>query len=261
MVAVAAREVDAVEGALLVPDRDNENVLAAELEEIRTFPHRPAPHRLLLLLVSYQERMKILPVYQIRRAVEEYCTPFALDPGPDQLVPALPLLPHRMVPIADQLQSRGRGGDDGVAGVLLPAEHLVLTGGEAGAAHAVAAARVDDGRHTLIDDRTARPAAILIRPAGSGSERGGLVAPLHQIRTRRVVPVNVAPQRAVGIVLVEEVVDSLPLDETIRVVHPVLRGQEMVPRAVRICVHRFHNVAVGQKLNSTRSSVRRASAP
>ncbi len=60
---------------------------------------------------------------------------------------------------------------------------------------------------------------------------------MHQVCAGRMTPVYGAMKRAVRVVLVEKVIDALPLDHPVRVVHPVGGGQEVISRALRIVHH------------------------
>ena len=84
-------------------------------------------------------------------------------------------------------------------------------------------------------DRAASEAAILIRAAGSGRQRDRSLSPMHQVPAHGVTPVHRAPEGAVGVVLIEDVILPIP-DERDRIVHPIVGG-EMVGRAVGIDGH------------------------
>src|SRR3989442_516709 len=84
-------------------------------------------------------------------------------------------------------------------------------------------------------DRAASEAAILIRAAGSGRQRDRSLSPVHEVPAHRMAPVHCAPEGAVGVVLIEEVILTVP-EERNGVVHPIV-GREMVGRAVGIDGH------------------------
>lgn len=60
---------------------------------------------------------------------------------------------------------------------------------------------------------------------------------MHQICADGVAPVNVSMHRGVWIVLVEEVILPLPLDEAIRVIHPVCLRQEVIVWSMWVAKH------------------------
>ncbi|GAA4118026.1 hypothetical protein GCM10022415_16490 [Knoellia locipacati] len=77
------------------------------------------------------------------------------------------------------------------------------------------------------DDRTREHALV-----GIERDRHGLLVPVDEVTARRVAPGHVAPAVAERVVLEEQVVDALVEDEPVGVVHPVLRGAEVVGRTV-----------------------------
>src|SRR5580704_9608335 len=85
-----------------------------------------------------------------------------------------------------------------------------------------------DGFYTGVDaGGGAGEAAVRIVAAGSGSERDGFVLPVNHVVGDGVIPVHVAPDGGVGIVLEEHVVLTAPEDGAVGVVHPVFGGEEV----------------------------------
>ena len=79
----------------------------------------------------------------------------------------------------------------------------------------------------MIVDRAAGETAVGVVPAGSGGESYGEVAPVNHVFAYGVGPVHVAPDCGVGVVLEKHVVEALPIDGGVGVVHPIL-GWEQV---------------------------------
>src|SRR5947199_3764765 len=88
--------------------------------------------------------------------------------------------------------------------------------------------------NTMIVDGATRPATVGIGSPKSWSQSDWQVSPMDQIGTDGVTPVNLCVERTVRIVLVEEVILPLPLDQPVRIIHPVRWWQEMVVRPMRI---------------------------
>src|SRR5580700_9243749 len=86
---------------------------------------------------------------------------------------------------------------------------------------------VDDGGGAVVVDGAAGEAAVRIVAAGSGSERDGFVLPVNHVVGDGVIPVHVAPDGGVGIVLEEHVVFAAPEDGAVGVIHPVFGGEEV----------------------------------
>src|SRR5262245_35771207 len=58
--------------------------------------------------------------------------------------------------------------------------------------------------------------------------------PMYQVRTGSVTPMHVPPDGCIRVALVKQVIGALPLDQPIRVVHPVGWGKEMVLGAMSV---------------------------
>src|SRR3954468_14944474 len=70
--------------------------------------------------------------------------------------------------------------------------------------------------------------------------------PMYQIGADRMPPVNRSPERAVGVVLVEHVIRAVPMNQSIRVVQPVGRRQEVIARALEILSYSLQrNLLIG----------------
>ena len=95
-------------------------------------------------------------------------------------------------------------------------------------------AGIDDGGGAVVVDGAAGEAAVGVVAAGSGSERDWEMAPVNHVVADGVIPVHVAPDGGVGIVLEEHVVLAAPVDGAVGVVHPVLGGEEVELGAERI---------------------------
>src|SRR5579862_673512 len=88
-------------------------------------------------------------------------------------------------------------------------------------------AGVDDGGGSVVVDGTAGEAAVGVVAVGSGSEGYRFVLPVNHVVADGVIPVHVAPNGGVGIVLEEHVVFAAPEDRAVGVVHPVFGGEEV----------------------------------
>src|SRR5262249_12018170 len=143
----------------------------------------------------------------------------------DHLVPSRSLSPDTVVAEFNYVEPLRRRFDHGVAGILLPGEQSVdvVARGDARQLLRASAAAVDDGGHAVVVDRTARPAAVFVGRVGRGSEGNWQVRPVHKVGARRVAPVYLVVESALRVVLVEDVVDALPLYQPVRVIHPVGR--------------------------------------
>ena len=60
---------------------------------------------------------------------------------------------------------------------------------------------------------------------------------MQKIVTNSVTPVHIVPYSGVGVMLVKEVIFAIPLDDAVRIVHPVRRRREVITRTVRIFSH------------------------
>src|SRR5690606_41211215 len=81
---------------------------------------------------------------------------------------------------------------------------------------------------------TAAPAAGLIRATRRRGQGHRPMFPMHEINADGVAPVNVTVKSAGRVVLVKHMVQPVPLDQTVRVVEPVGRGQKVIDRPVSI---------------------------
>src|SRR5580704_16104953 len=86
---------------------------------------------------------------------------------------------------------------------------------------------IDDGGGAVVIDGAAGEAAVRVVAAGSWSERDGFVLPVNHVVADGVIPVHVAPDGGVGIVLKEHVVFAAPEDGAVGVIHPVFGGEKV----------------------------------
>jgi len=222
-----------------------------DFEEIGALPHLPAIARVRGLPAvgnAGRERMQILPFAEILRTVEENAAALYPLARADAAVPAVRFLPHAWVAKARDAHAFGRFRDHGSL-ELLPVEQPVVFGcgqhlrfaqlvvriaeGDL-VGRGVLHAGVNEGRHAVIDDRRPAEAPVAVRAAGRGRQGNRLVAPVHHVWAYGVAPVHVAPHSRIGIELVKEVVLALPPDGPVGIVHPVVRGQQVVLGAKRI---------------------------
>ena len=194
--------------------------------------------------------MQILPVHQIFRPEQE---------GPVRLETVESLLAavsrKRIIGVAFDPRAgsavhlvcgaRPRCRDHRVRWMFFPFDQQVIpTGGDADPArHAV----INDRRHAVhVDEGRATVAAVRVRTVHR-RQGNRQVLPVHEVFADRMPPVYrsrcPAVIRAVGVVLVEQVIPALPEDRPVRVIQPVVRGQEVVGRAIRVG-RKFHPVQV-----------------
>ncbi len=224
--------------------RDEQRLLRAKIEPARALPHRPRPERLGPLRIARQQRMDVAPMEQILRLIEQDHPALIHDPRADDHIPPIVATPDEgiaKIPTRVRTDRGWRPLDDGIQRVLLPRQQIVIAGRQADdlGIHA----GIDQRGRAVVIDSTARPAALRIRPAGRGRERDRPIPPVDQILADGVPPMNRAVKCAVGIVLIKEMIASLPLDEAIGIVHPIGRRQKMIARTMRILVTAFRITA------------------
>ena len=71
-------------------------------------------------------------------------------------------------------------------------------------------------------------------PAGRGRHRHRKVAPVQHVPADGVIPAHIAPGGRERVVLEKHVIPSVEIDGPVRVVHPILRGQQMKLRTLGI---------------------------
>src|SRR5262249_21761793 len=91
--------------------------------------------------------------------------------------------------------------------------------------------RVENCGRAVVVDGAAGKAAVGVGPTGSGCERDGHVPPVNHVFADGVIPVHVAPDGGVRVVLEKHVVEAVPVNGAVRIVHPVLGGEKMELRA------------------------------
>ena len=64
------------------------------------------------------------------------------------------------------------------------------------------------------------------------------VLPIHHVLADGVSPVHRTPGVSVRVILIEEVIRPLEIDQTVRVIHPLLRRREVVLRSILLTVLR-----------------------
>src|SRR5882724_8543814 len=93
---------------------------------------------------------------------------------------------------------------------------------------------VENGRDAVVVDSAAGEAAVGVGPAGRGGKSDRQVAPVNHVFADGMVPVHVAPDGGVGVVLEKHVVEAVPENGAVGIVHPIFRREEMELRAKRI---------------------------
>jgi hypothetical protein len=229
-----------------------QNPFLVEREKVGTFPHFAGADGIGTFStrpLAFGERVEIFPVAKISGFVEQDASTFFRLAGGYAAIPGASVrfggggcwdAKQEWIAEAGEIGILRRL-DDG-PGEFLPAEEIwVLAGGKALrlAKIMMAIAKrgaiggngfdsgVNDGGGVVVVDGAAGETAVGIVAAGSRSERDWLVLPVNHVVAHGVIPVHVAPDGGVGIVLEEHVVFAAPKDGAIGVVHPVFGGEEM----------------------------------
>ena len=93
---------------------------------------------------------------------------------------------------------------------------------------------IENSCGAVVVDGAAGEAAVGVGPVRSGRERDGHVPPVNHVLADGVIPMHVAPDGGVGVVLEKHVVEAAPENGAVGIVHPIFRGEEMKLRAKRI---------------------------
>lgn len=176
----------------------------------------------------------------------ERCRALTAETRPDQLTPAPVLAPHAMVSKPVVGKAGGRVGDDRVARFGGEGAQVSATHGDTRALCAVAVARVDQDRNTLVIDQHPRPAAVTVGSVVARQEGDRLVGPGDHIDASRVTPVNTVVNGRVRVVLVEQVIDALPLAKSVGIVERATGSREVRAWALRVGFGPPHEVTVGR---------------
>ena len=156
---------------------------------------------------------------------------------------------------------------DRIAGVLRPAAPFVVAVGDALILKIVSAGLFSDGV-VVGEDRDERRSTVDAQPGGVfpvdyratgkdvtqriGIQGNGQVFPVYQIRAERMPPMHRPPYRAIGVVLVKEMILAFIVEHPIRIVHPMGRRREVKLRPVRLLVmSRFRRRVVGGRAGQT----------
>src|SRR5882724_111917 len=184
--------------------------------------------------------MEIFPFAQIFRTIQKYSATLLELSGSDPEIGSRSVLPqeriakagelriirwlnHRLFPFVPSTKLRiGRRGE------ALHFAEIVIAVAERGAFRRSSFhTRVQDRGGSVVVDGAAGEAAVGIVPARSGSKRDGHVAPVNHVFADGVIPVHVAPNRGVRVVLIEHVVEAVPENRAVGIVHPVSRRKQM----------------------------------
>src|SRR6266478_2304875 len=234
----------------LTRGRIEKNVPLSQREKIRALPHLAGVHGIAGILsrpLSGCERVQILPLAQVLRAVEKHTAALLEEARAGPEVPIFTFAPKKR--IAESRQTR----------VLWRLKHGLIPFGPGkklwigGSSKALYLAKVvdtvtesrlfrSDSLHTRVQNcsgavivhRASGETPIGVVPAGIRSKGNWQMAPVNHVLAHRVSPVHVAPDRGVWVVLEKHVVAALPIDRAVGIIHPVFGGEQMILRAERI---------------------------
>ena len=126
-----------------------------------------------------------------------------------------------------------RGSQDGISRILLEGFSVVKAIGHA--LHLAVACRCIEGN----DGTGTEPGRIILvdntRATENCSQRIGrngisVMLPSDEVRTGGMSPMHVPPHGAVGIMLVEQMVDPVFVEHSVRIIHPTVSRAEMIHR-------------------------------
>ena len=66
--------------------------------------------------------------------------------------------------------------------------------------------------------------------------------PVHQILAHRMSPVHVAPHRAVRIILIEQVILTIFIYQSVGIVHPSVERSMVIQGTVLVCIGRVKSI-------------------
>ena len=134
----------------------------------------------------------------------------------EDLIPPFAVAPHAVVTeIVDQIV--GWRTDDRILGCLGKGAQIVVSIGHTGELMRAVDAGIHNHRFAVVDDGTSRKHTGAV--VGHIWRKGdGEVCPMHQIGADRMPPVHSAPECAMGIELIKQMIFALPVDESIGVI-------------------------------------------
>ena len=97
-------------------------------------------------------------------------------------------------------------------------------------------AGVHGDRRSLVIDHTAGKDATLIGRIRCRRNGDGQFLPMRQIVADGVAPMHIGVISAIGIVLKEQMISSLPVNDAVGIVHPVGGGQKVIARTLEVSV-------------------------
>ena len=195
-----------------------------------------------------RERMQILPIAAVGGAIEQHCAADFGESRADTQVPDIAVFPGAGVAETGDAQARWRRLDHRLVQLFPDAKIGVARGRETlDFAEPFATNRlrrrsrhsgVKDGRYGCARQHASRKATGSVVRTRRRRESDGLMIPVNEIGTGRMVPVHVAPHRGMRVVLKEHVVLAAIKARRARIIHPVRPRKQMKLRAKRI-VHQF----------------------
>ena len=85
---------------------------------------------------------------------------------------------------------------------------------------------------------------VLLAFARFGRKFNALALPIHQIGAGGIRPTYIAPRTAFGIVLIKQMIYSVTVHRSVRVVHPIFNGCEMINGFI---VHTYSFASFGRR--------------
>ena len=225
--------VEQVVGASL--RRDDQRLLLAKVQQVGAFPDRAGPDRRAHQRIAVQQHAQVFPLHQVRRAIVQHAAARIGDVAGNDQMPAIVRPPDKGVAEvagAGGAQPCRRPGDNRVVRRFRP--RCQIGAADCSTDDLGHDAGVEQRGDAVMVDGAARPAAPRIRAAGRRRQRQRQVAPVDAVVADGMAPVDRAMKGAVRVVLVKEMHLSPPVDQAIRIVHPVGWREEMEVGPVRI---------------------------
>ena len=149
-------------------------------------------------------------------------------------------------PLSDWSRCVRRLREDGISGVLVPSDQVViLRNGHPLLGLRLADARIEKARPAIGGNRGAarkdRSFTLILR----GPDGDRQVLPIHQVAAARMSPMLAAEAGGEGIQLVEQVVPAAVVNSAVRIIGPIGRRMEVIHRPVRVGLGRRYGVEDG----------------
>ena len=212
--------------------RHEEDILAIQGEEIRTFPHIALSLQILCL---GQDR-NLTPVNEILRSVQQGSSQAVLSLAAQYHVEGIPFLPNLWITevlgiVLWSSQDRVAVIFGKVNAVLAIGKVLVLVEGLVIIWLEVMMAGVDEPQLAIIFHSTAGEAAAFHIPWHQGCWQ---CLPMNQILAAGMAPMHWTPLGRIWMILVKHMIIALKKAEAIWVIHPAGFGHDVIPKAITL---------------------------